>query len=186
MIRSCAIALFSCVLVVSANTLSADVRADEKTQFQLAGVLGKVVNIFGGKAAREGVTSVVAVKGDRIVVTGEVSSSIVYRILARGFDLQTGQMDWEVLSPYMNIEFARDIVLNDHALYIVGSRGDGAGNHFMVRALDAANGALLWEDFSHLGFALGSTAVAAALGKNRLFVAGTADNQFVIRAYDIR
>lgn len=32
----------------------ADVRTDEKSRVELAGVLGKVVNIFGGKGAREG------------------------------------------------------------------------------------------------------------------------------------
>lgn len=65
MIRSCALALFLCALLVSADTLRADVRADEKTQVQFAGALGKIVNFFGGKGAREGVTSVVAVKGER-------------------------------------------------------------------------------------------------------------------------
>ena len=52
-------------LAISPYSLKADVRADEKTRVELGGVLGRMVNIFGGKAAREGVTSTVAVKGDR-------------------------------------------------------------------------------------------------------------------------
>ena len=50
---------------LSSHSLNADVRADEKTRVEFGGPLGGVVNLFGGKAAREGVTSTVAVKGDR-------------------------------------------------------------------------------------------------------------------------
>jgi len=42
-----------CLMLASAAAIRADVRADEKTKFQLAGVLGKVVNLFGGKSARD-------------------------------------------------------------------------------------------------------------------------------------
>ncbi len=52
-------------LVLSPIAARADVRADEKSHVEFAGALGRMVNIFGGKAAREGVTSTVAVKGDR-------------------------------------------------------------------------------------------------------------------------
>ena len=42
-------------------------------------MLGRMVNMFGGKAAREGVTSTVAVKGDRKATmndaTGQSSTS---------------------------------------------------------------------------------------------------------------
>ena len=55
----------------------ADVRTDEKTKFQLGGVLGKVAGIFGGKAVREGVDSTVMVKGDRMVMTNGSSSQII-------------------------------------------------------------------------------------------------------------
>ena len=54
------IALVACLAAGSIEVLRADVRSEEKTRFQLAGALGKVVNLFGGKAAREGVTSTVA------------------------------------------------------------------------------------------------------------------------------
>ena len=60
-----AVALTSSLLVVSSYSLRADVRADQKGHIEFAGVLGKMVNIFGGKAAREGVVSTIAVKGDR-------------------------------------------------------------------------------------------------------------------------
>lgn len=55
----------SALIVGSSWSLKADVKTDEKSRVQFAGALGKIVNFFGGKAAREGVTSTVAVKGDR-------------------------------------------------------------------------------------------------------------------------
>ena len=36
---------------------------------EFAGMLGRMVNMFGGKAAREGVTTSIAVKGDRKATT---------------------------------------------------------------------------------------------------------------------
>jgi hypothetical protein len=54
-----------CLTVAFAGVVRADVREDQRTKFQLAGVLGRMVNMFGGKGAREGVESSVAVKGER-------------------------------------------------------------------------------------------------------------------------
>ncbi len=45
--------------------LHADVKTSEKTQVAFGGMLGRMVNMFGGKAAREGVETAVALKGDR-------------------------------------------------------------------------------------------------------------------------
>lgn len=55
----------------------ADVRTEQKTQVQFAGMFGRMVNLFGGRAAREGVTSTVIVKGNRKVTMGENSSQII-------------------------------------------------------------------------------------------------------------
>lgn len=72
-----AVALVACLAVGSTAALRADVRSDEKTKFQLAGALGKVVNFFGGKSARDGVTSTVAVKGNRkMTMTGQTGQII--------------------------------------------------------------------------------------------------------------
>jgi hypothetical protein len=58
-----ALTLAACVL--SSQSIRADVRADEKSHLEFAGMLGRIVNIFGGKAAREGTASTIALKGDR-------------------------------------------------------------------------------------------------------------------------
>ena len=44
-------------MALSSSPARADVKADEKTRVELAGMLGRVVNIFGGRGARERVTS---------------------------------------------------------------------------------------------------------------------------------
>lgn len=65
------------LIAVSGYSLKADVKTEEKTRAQFSGVLGGIVNLFGGKAAREGVTSTVAVKGDRKATTSDNTGRIV-------------------------------------------------------------------------------------------------------------
>lgn len=54
-----------CIAVLSVATVRADVKSDEKSQVKFEGALGKMFNLFGGRAAREGLTSKVVIKGDR-------------------------------------------------------------------------------------------------------------------------
>jgi hypothetical protein len=93
-----AVALTICVVVFSAHTIRADVRADEKTRFQLAGVLGKVVNIFGGRAAREGVTSTVAVKGNRKITRNESAGQIIDLAEEKIYDLDLKKKSYKVIT----------------------------------------------------------------------------------------
>ncbi len=69
------------LIAIAALSLSvavrADVRADEKSHVEFAGMLGHIVNIFGGKAAREGITSTVAVKGDRKASLNDATGQII-------------------------------------------------------------------------------------------------------------
>jgi hypothetical protein len=65
----------------------ADVRADEKSHVEFAGTLGRLVNIFGGKAAREGITSTVAVKGDRKATINDATGQIVDLTEEKIYDL---------------------------------------------------------------------------------------------------
>lgn len=61
----------------SAHSLKADVKSDEKSLVKFEGMLGKVVGLFGGKAAREGVKTSVAVKGDRKASMSDTTGQIV-------------------------------------------------------------------------------------------------------------
>jgi hypothetical protein len=78
MIRVCTAAVLTAAcLVCSAESLVADVKADERGHVKFEGGLGRVVSIFGGKAAREGVKSTVAVKGDRKISLNDQNGQIV-------------------------------------------------------------------------------------------------------------
>jgi hypothetical protein len=55
----------------------ADVKTQERTQVRFEGAIGKMVNMFGGRGAREGITSTVALKGQRMLsITGETGEII--------------------------------------------------------------------------------------------------------------
>lgn len=74
--RSRVLVTAALVLVASYGVL-ADVRTEQKTQVQFAGMFGRMVNLFGGRGAREGITSTVIVKGNRKATLGENSSQII-------------------------------------------------------------------------------------------------------------
>ncbi|MEZ5420807.1 MAG: hypothetical protein R2708_26160 [Vicinamibacterales bacterium] len=70
-----AAALLAAVLAVPA-VAAADVKTQERTQIKFEGALGRLVNMFGGRGAREGVMSNVAVKGNRMLsITRETPAS---------------------------------------------------------------------------------------------------------------
>ncbi|MEO8256460.1 MAG: hypothetical protein ABI868_03860 [Acidobacteriota bacterium] len=74
--RQTALVLALALVGVCTLSIHADVRSDEKSRVEFAGMIGRVVNIFGGKAAREGVASSTALKGDRLATvhgnTGQI------------------------------------------------------------------------------------------------------------------
>jgi hypothetical protein len=99
MIRSrIAMALVLCLLAALSHStlLSADVLADQKGRVEFAGMLGKLVNIFGGRAAREGVASSVAVKGDRMATTNEATGQIVDVAEEKVYDLDMKRKTYKV------------------------------------------------------------------------------------------
>lgn len=91
-----AVALVVTLAMGSTVGLRADIRTDNKTKFQLAGALGKVVNFFGGKAAREGVTSTVAVKGDRMMTTTGSTGQIIDLNEEKIYDLDLKKKTYKV------------------------------------------------------------------------------------------
>lgn len=84
------------LLTLGAYAVRADVRADQKTKVQLGGVLGGVVNLFGGKSAREGVTSSVAVKGDRKATLSESTGQIIDLNEEKIYDLDIRRKSYKV------------------------------------------------------------------------------------------
>ena len=90
--RALSAVLLSAVLIVTAAVgLSAEAKVQQRTQLKLEGLLGKMAGMFGGKAAKEGVVSTVAVKGNRRMTTSDTTAELVdldaekvYRIDLRG------------------------------------------------------------------------------------------------------
>ena len=87
---------FACILTLASTTLSADVRTDQRVRFQLGGAIGKLVNMFGGKGAREGTTSMVAVKGNRKVTMSETTGQIIDLTEEKIYDLDVKKKTYTV------------------------------------------------------------------------------------------
>jgi hypothetical protein len=90
-------ALAAAAIVLSTHTLGADVRADQKTRVELGGTLGRMANFFGGKAAKEGVISTAAVKGDRkATMTGGQTGQIIDLAEEKIYDLDLKKKSYKV------------------------------------------------------------------------------------------
>jgi len=69
--------VFAMFGVLCAGVVHADVTTEDKSQVKFAGILGRMVNLFGGRATREGIVSTVAVKGDRMARRTDQTEQIV-------------------------------------------------------------------------------------------------------------
>lgn len=83
-------------VALSTHVVRADVHADEKARVEFAGALGKVVNLFGGKAAREGVQSTIIVKGDRKATLYEKTAKIIDLSEQKVYDLDLDKKTYKV------------------------------------------------------------------------------------------
>ena len=72
--RAIVVAMFG---VLCAGVVHADVTTEDKTQVKFAGMLGRMMNLFGGRATRDGIVSTVAVKGDRMAKRTDQTEQIV-------------------------------------------------------------------------------------------------------------
>jgi len=92
-------ALVLTVALTAAAPAQADVKKEERNQVSFAGMLGKVFNFFGGKSAREGVTSTVAVSGDRKMMTaGDNTGQIVDLKEEKVYDLDLRRKTYKVMT----------------------------------------------------------------------------------------
>lgn len=66
-----------CLVLASAAAVQADVKVKQKSQVKFEGVLGRMMNLFGGKAAKEGIVSTVAVKGNRQMTVNDNTGELV-------------------------------------------------------------------------------------------------------------
>ncbi len=64
-------------LLAAAAPARADVKAQEKTQVKFEGMLGRMMNLFGGNKAKDGLVQTVIVKGDRKATLTDDTGTIV-------------------------------------------------------------------------------------------------------------
>ena len=84
------------LIVLLSSSLAADVRSDQRVKFQLGGALGKMINMFS-KGAREGVTTMVAVKGNRkATINGDTSGQIIDLTEEKIYDLDLKKKTYKV------------------------------------------------------------------------------------------
>ena len=93
--------LVACVCAVlfiasASAVVSADIRSDQRVRFQLGGAVGKLINMFGGKGAREGVTSTVAVKGNRKATLSDSTGQIIDLSEEKIYDLDMKKKTYKV------------------------------------------------------------------------------------------
>ena len=88
--------VFAVFLASATSIVSADVRTDQRVRFQLGGAIGKLVNMFGGKGAREGVTSIVAVKGNRKATLSDTTGQIIDLSEEKIYDLDIKKKTYTV------------------------------------------------------------------------------------------
>src|SRR5688572_14072509 len=84
-------------LAVAAAPAHADVKKEERNQVSFAGMLGRMFNFFGGKSAKEGVVSTVAVSGERkMTTTGENTGQIIDLQEEKIYDLDLRRKTYKV------------------------------------------------------------------------------------------
>lgn len=67
----------ACLVCMLAVALQADVKSRQKTQVKFEGAIGRVVNMFGGKAAKDGITNTIALKGNKQLTASENSGELI-------------------------------------------------------------------------------------------------------------
>jgi hypothetical protein len=89
-------ALTLTLVALAPYSLRADVRADEKTKIEMTGLMGPVLNTFGGKAAHDGVTQTISVKGDRKASVNDERGQIIDLAEEKVYDLDFNKKSYKV------------------------------------------------------------------------------------------
>ena len=94
--KTCLLALP--LMALCAGPVHADVKTRDKGQVKFEGFLGRMVGVFGGKAAREGVVTTNAVKGDRKVELSDSHGRIVDLKEEKVYELDIKKKTYEVIT----------------------------------------------------------------------------------------
>src|SRR3954468_14339163 len=84
------------LLTVATVPTFADAKTKEQTTAKFEGMLGRFVNMFGGKAAKEGLTSTTAVKGNRKSTMNDATGQIIDLSEEKIYDLNIKKKEFTV------------------------------------------------------------------------------------------
>ncbi len=94
--RTFALLPLAATALLLAPVIHADVKTKEHTQIKLAGVLGGFISHFGGSAGKNGVTSTVAVKGNRLSRLNDATGQIIDLGEEKVYDLNVKKKTYKV------------------------------------------------------------------------------------------
>jgi len=84
--------------VLAAPAVRADVKTKQKSLVQFEGILGGMYKFFGGSAAKEGITSTVAVKGNRMSTLSDTSGEIIDLTEEKVYRLDMKKKEYKVVT----------------------------------------------------------------------------------------
>jgi hypothetical protein len=85
-----------CIGAAWGVAIHADVKTEQKGQVKFAGALGRMFSMFGGKAAREGTVTKVAVKGDRMLTSAGETGQLVDLAEEKVYDINFENQSYKV------------------------------------------------------------------------------------------
>ena len=86
------------LLVGLSLSLRADVKTEEKSQVKFEGMMGKMMGMFGGKAAKEGLISKVSAKGNRKMTVDDYTGQIIDLDEEKVYTLDMRKKTYEVVT----------------------------------------------------------------------------------------
>lgn len=86
------------LMTFAAAPAYADVKTRDKTTLKFEGMLGRMFNLFGGKAAKEGIEGLTAVKGNRKATIGDSTGTIVDLSEEKVYELDMKKKTYTVMT----------------------------------------------------------------------------------------
>ena len=83
-------------LLLPVGLVKAEIKTEEKSLVKFEGILGKMMGLFGGKAAKEGVLSTVAVRGNRKATISDTTGEIIDLDAEKVYTLDLRKKTYEV------------------------------------------------------------------------------------------
>jgi len=85
-----------CMVAIAAAPIGADVKTEEKSHVRFEGMLGRMVNMFGGRAAKEGVVTRVAISGDRKLSMTDRTGQLIDLAEEKIYDIDFAKKSYKV------------------------------------------------------------------------------------------